>query len=111
MAWDGSGNFTRSNGTQSGAATWADADTAGNNITTTQHDTHDEDLADGISACLTKNNEAKPTADFAPNASASYDLGTTSFKWRAGYFSGGLTIGAAFVGVGAFTYSNDVTAN
>ena len=110
MAWDGSGNFTRTNGTQSGAVTWADADAAGNNITTSQHDTHDEDLADGIAACLTKNNESKPTATFAPNANASYDIGTTALKWRDFHFSrngliggtlgvtGITTLGGAIVG-------------
>lgn len=88
MAWDGSGNFTRTNGTQSGAATWADADSAGNNITTSQHDTHDEDLADGIAATLTKNNESKPTADFKPNADATYSLGSALLRWVNAFFSG-----------------------
>ena len=80
MAWDGSGNFSRTNGTQTGATTWADADAAGSDIVTDEHDTHDQDLATGIAACLTKNGETKPTADFKPNADASYDLGSAALR-------------------------------
>lgn len=88
MAWDGSGNFTRSNGTQTGSETWADARDAGNNITASQHDTHDQDLADGINACLTKNGETKPTADFKPNADATYSLGSSALRWLKLFISG-----------------------
>lgn len=82
MAWNGSGVFTRTNGTNTGAETWQDDAAASTKILASRHDTHDEDLATGLNACLTKNNETKPTADFAPNATASYDLGTTSLKWQ-----------------------------
>lgn len=88
MAWDGSGGFTRTNGTQTGSTTWANARDAGNNITASQHDTHDQDLADGIAACLTKNGETKPTADFKPNADASYHLGSAALRWINLYLSG-----------------------
>ena len=57
MGWNGSGTFTRSNGTHSGSSTWADDAAAGELITTDRHDTHDEDLATGINACLAKNGE------------------------------------------------------
>lgn len=87
MAWDGNGNFTRSNGTQTGSTTWANSRDAGNNITASQHDTHDQDLADGIAACLTKNGETKPTADFRPNADATYDLGSSALRWTELYLS------------------------
>lgn len=93
MAWDGSGGFSRTDGTHTGATTWATAASAGDDILTSTHDTHDQDLATGIGACLTKNNESKPTANFAPNASASYDLGTASLKWRNAYLSGSLSVG------------------
>lgn len=88
MAWDGSGQFTRTNGTQTGATTWAAADAAGNDITTGQHDTHDEDLADGIQACVTKDGQSKPTADFKPNADAQYSLGSAALKWVNLFLSG-----------------------
>lgn len=105
-AWDGSGNFTRTNGTQNGAVTWADADAAGNDITTTQHDTHDEDLADGIAACLTKDNQSKPTAAFKPNADATYDLGSALLQWKDIFLSGTAKI-SAFAGGGTKKIQTD----
>lgn len=88
MAWDGNGSFSRTNGTHTGATTWANSRDAGNNITASLHDLHDQDLADGIAACLTKNNETKPTATFSPNSDNSYDLGTSALRWRRAYLSG-----------------------
>ena len=55
--WDGSGNFTRGDGTREGPTTWAKAKTAAQLIDAPAHDTHDEILADGIEACLAKNGE------------------------------------------------------
>lgn len=91
MAWQGDGTFTRSNGTNSGDETWQDDAAAGTAIRADRHDTHDQDLADGIAACLTKNNETKPTASFLPNASATYNLGSKALQWVSGFLSGGLT--------------------
>lgn len=81
MAWDGNGTFSRTNGTHTGSTTWVQDRDAGAYILAGRHDTHDQDLADGINACLTKNNETKPTADFRPNADNTYDLGSTSLRW------------------------------
>jgi hypothetical protein len=109
MPWDGSGGFTRSNGTQTGSTTWANARDAGNNIVASQHDTHDQDLADGIAACLTKNNESKPTAAFRPNADASYDLGSASLQWRDAYFSRDI-ISSGVLGVqGGLSLKSDIS--
>lgn len=91
MGWDGAGNFTRTNGSQTGSTTWADARDAAVKITAAQHDTHDQDLADGIEACLTKNGESKPTADFLPNVDATYDLGSESKQWVDLWLSGNIT--------------------
>lgn len=81
MAWNGSGTFSRTNGTHTGSTTWVRDRDAGAYILAGRHDLHDQDLADGIGACLTKNNETKPTADFRPNADATYDLGSASLTW------------------------------
>lgn len=53
MAWSG-GTFTRTNGVNSGATTWATDAAAGVKIVDTRHDTHDQDLATGINQCLNK---------------------------------------------------------
>lgn len=82
MGWQGDGTFVRSNGTNSGTETWQDDAAAATAIRADRHDTHDQDLSDGIAACLTKNMETKPTADFVPNATGTYDLGTSSLKWE-----------------------------
>lgn len=63
MTWAG-GSFTRSNGVNSGPTTWAQDAAASVGITTARHDTHDEDLADGIDACLNKDGSNSPSAHF-----------------------------------------------
>ena len=87
MAWNGTGTFSRTNGTHTGSSTWVQDRDAGAYILATRHDTHDEDLATGINACLTKNGETKPTADFVPNADNTLDLGSSSARWAEGYIS------------------------
>ena len=63
MAWNGSGTFSRTNGDNTGSTTWQQDKADGDKITASRHDTHDQDLADGINACLAKNGENAATAD------------------------------------------------
>lgn len=100
MSWNGSGSFTRTYGTTG----WQTQAAAGTKIVANNHDTNDGDLATGINACLTRNNEAKPTATFSPNVDNSYDLGTTALRWRTGY------VGTSMVWQGA-TFATTVTAS
>jgi len=94
MAWDGNGTFSRTNGGgQTGASTWQNAQAAGHNIVSNQHDTHDQDIATGLNAALTKNNETKPTVDFRPNADAAIDLGSAALQWRDLFLSRDLVFG------------------
>ena len=53
MAWS-AGVFTRTNGTYTGTGVWTSDAAASVKITATRHDTHDQDLAAGINACLHK---------------------------------------------------------
>lgn len=62
MPWSGS-TFTRTNGTYSGASVWASDLAANIKIVASRHDTHDQDLATGINACLNKNGLNSPTAN------------------------------------------------
>lgn len=62
MAWNGSGSFSRTNGTFAGATVWAQDNAAGNNIVDTRHDSHDQDLAAGINNCVAKDGQNTPTA-------------------------------------------------
>ena len=104
MAWDGNGTFTRTNGVNTGSGAWAADKAAATNILASRHDTHDQDLATGIQACLTKNGESKPTADFKPNADATYSLGSALLRWIYAYVSGGVKfVGASYTTTFGFT--------
>lgn len=63
MSWNGSGTYSRTNGTHSGSTTWVQDRDNSDKILATRHDTHDQDLADGINACLAKNGENAMTGD------------------------------------------------
>ncbi len=62
MAWSGS-TFTRTNGTYSGATVWQSDYNNGQVISPARFDTHDQDLATGINACLNKNGLNTPTTN------------------------------------------------
>lgn len=64
MAWSG-GTFTRTDGTYSGTSVWASNLGAGIKIVAARHDIHDQDLAQGINACLNKNGQNSPTANIS----------------------------------------------
>ena len=54
MGWT-AGVFTRAGAVHTGATLWADSAADGNAvISSSEHDTHDEDLKNGINACLAK---------------------------------------------------------
>lgn len=61
--WNGSGSVIRSNGTFTGSSVWQQDAAAGTDILSTNHDLHDEGLADSIEACICKNGENSPTND------------------------------------------------
>ena len=62
MPWSG-GTFTRTNGVHTGSTLWVQDRDAGTKILATRHDTHDQDLADGINATLEKSGSNAATGD------------------------------------------------
>lgn len=65
MSWSGttgSQTFSRTDGTRTGSTTWQLADAAGVDIIASDHDTHDQDMADGINSCLKKDGGNTATA-------------------------------------------------
>jgi hypothetical protein len=62
MSW-AAGVFTRGNGVYTGADVWLTDKANGYKVVASRHDVHDEDLAQGINACLTKDGSNKPSAD------------------------------------------------
>lgn len=66
MPWGGSAGsktYSRTDGTRSGSTTWQQADNAGVDIISPDHDTHDQDMADAISATLLKDGGNTATAN------------------------------------------------
>ena len=88
MGWDGAGNFTR-------ARNWQNDEAADIDMLSANFDEEDDNFATGINACLTKNGETKPTADFRPNATRTYALGSTSLRWTNAYLSGSINVQSA----------------
>lgn len=99
MPWSG-GNFTRAGTVHTGSTLWADSAGDGDaTISSTEHDDHDEDLKDGIDACLNKDGSNAWTGDL--DAGGSYHItnlaaGTAtgdSVRWdEMPKHTGGLTL-------------------
>ena len=68
MAWDGSGNITRTDGTRTGASVWEQARDASVDVDAAPHDTHDQDLATAIENCVTRDGQNSPSANLPMNA-------------------------------------------
>jgi hypothetical protein len=87
LGWNGSGGFTFT-------YNWVNDKNNGIPITASRMDTQFNDAVSGFDNCITRDNQGKPSATFLPDATASYDLGSTTFRWRAGYFSGNIATSA-----------------
>ena len=68
MAFDGSGNFIRTDGARNGASVWEQARDANVLVNAPDADTHDEDIATGLENCITRNGENSPSANLPMNA-------------------------------------------
>ena len=68
MAWDGSGNFSRTDGTRTGSSVWEQARDANVLVNAPDADTHDNDLGDGLENCITRNGENSPSDNLPMNA-------------------------------------------
>ena len=88
MAWDGSGNFAR-------VHNWTNDEAADIDILSSRMDAEDDNFTTGIGACLTKNGETKPTADFRGNATRLYALGSAALRWTIAYLSGSINVQSA----------------
>jgi hypothetical protein len=79
MAWNGSGAFARTNGTYNGTTVWQQDEAAAVDIEADRHDTHDQDLAAGINACLAKNGENSMTGDLNMGSNDIVNAGSGAF--------------------------------
>jgi hypothetical protein len=94
MSWSG-GVYTRTNGVYSGAHVWRSDFNALVKIVYSRHDVHDQDLAEGINACINKDGQNSPTADIDWGGFKITNLGTGSDPADAARF--GQTVTAATV--------------
>ena len=101
MAWSG-GTFTRTNGVYTGAAIWASDKAASVKIVSDRHDTHDQDIATGINACLNKNGANSPTADINWGSFKITSLAAGVATTDAANYSQTITV-AAWSGAGVLT--------
>jgi hypothetical protein len=62
MPWTGS-TYIRTDGTYNGQTVWFENFSNNIKIVYSRHDTHDQDIADGITACLNKNGANSPSAN------------------------------------------------
>lgn len=60
MGWDGSGNYNR-------VLNWSDDSDAAIKIKSDRHDTNDDDMAQALSNCLTKDGQSQPISDLPMN--------------------------------------------
>lgn len=63
MPFNGSGTFSRSTGVYLGATAWQQTRDVSRNIRADDHDTHDQDIATGLSNALCKDGQQTPTAN------------------------------------------------
>lgn len=77
MPWSG-GSFSRTNGVNTGSTTWQQDEAGAVDIEADRHDTHDQDLADGIDACLAKDGSNAMTGDLAMGGNDISNCGAAS---------------------------------
>lgn len=78
MPRDGSGNYTRNNGIHSGPNLWAQDASANIKITTLNHDTHDEDIANALSASIANDGQTPITANLQMSGYKHTNVGAAS---------------------------------
>lgn len=90
MPWAGSAGsqtFSRTDGTRTGATTWTQAAAAPVNILATDHDTHDQDVADGVNACFKKDGGNTATADLPMGGFKLSNVGVAAARTQYARFS------------------------
>lgn len=63
MGWNGSGQFNRNNGVNTGSDVWTQDKGDGTKILASLHDVHDEDIVTGLENCLTRDGQNSPSGN------------------------------------------------
>jgi len=89
MPRNGSGIYTRTDGTRTGATVWQQARDAGVKLVADGHDTQDQDIADAITASIAKDGQTTPTANLPMGTYRHTGVGNASA--RTDYAAAGQT--------------------
>jgi len=108
MPWNGSGTFNRDNGINSGTQTWQEDRDDGINIVASNHDIHDQDIADGLENCVTRDGQNSPTANLPMNNFR--HTGVSNGAARTDYLAVGQIQDAAVLNLGTTTGAANVYA-
>lgn len=76
MPFDGSGNFVR-------VHNWSQDAANGLDINANEFDAEDDGIAGGLSNCVTRDGQGRPSADLLPNADNVLNLGSSSQRWAS----------------------------
>lgn len=104
MPRNGSGTYSRNTGVYTGSTAWTQTRDALRKIRVDDHDAHDQDMADAITASLAKNGETTPTANLpmggfahtnVADATARTQYAKVSQIQDGTYIYGGVTGGTA----------------
>ncbi len=83
MPRDGSGNYTRTNLTNTGATTWQLDATQGTNILSTRHDNHDQDIAAAITQSVSKDGQTPLVANLPFSGFKVTNIGAATLRTDA----------------------------
>lgn len=75
-----SGTFTRTDGTRTGATVWEQARQAGVKVVSTNHDTHDQDIADAINTAVFKDGSNTPSANLPMGSNRHTGVGNAAAR-------------------------------
>lgn len=110
MAFNGSGTFNRNTGVYTGSTAWTQTRDAARKVRADDHDTHDQDIANGLSNCVTKDGQTTITANLpmagfrhtnCGNAVADTDYATL------GQVKAGISTAGSSLSTTQTTYSTD----
>jgi microcystin-dependent protein len=90
MPWNGSApnqTYGRTDGTRTGTQVWQQADAAGVDIVSPDHDTHDQDQADAINACLKKDGGNAATSNIPMGGFTLTNLAAATARTQPARFS------------------------
>jgi hypothetical protein len=80
MPRNGTGTFARADGTYSGEEIWTNNRDATINIIASAHDTHDQDIADAITASVARDGQTTPTANLPMGGYRHTNVGLASAR-------------------------------